>query len=195
MKLFSLGENYLTGTIPFQLSETFHQTLNFLYLEHNSFHGKLEFLNEFNFLLTIQLNDNFFSGSMNNTLLDASELKLLNCAVNQLTGGLPYSPNWKLVTYQMNNNYLSSTLSDEFHSFPNLLYLLLQNNYIISTIPAGFMENTTKLEYLNLGNNLLTGSIPPSLTTNVPKINQLLLFENMLTSTIPIELMNNRRNY
>ena len=118
---------------------------------------------------------------MNNTLLNAYQLKLLNCAVNQLTGNLPYSPHWKLETYQMNNNYLSSTLSDEFHSFSNLLYLLLQNNYIIGTIPTLFIANTTKLEDFNLGSNLLTGSLPPSLIAKVPRINQLSLFENMLT--------------
>eukprot|EP01040_Poterioochromonas_malhamensis_P014471 gene14471-16019_t len=163
MKILVLDKNLLTGTIPIQLSEKLNQTLNFLYLEENSFSGKINFINNLNRLFTFQLNTNFFTGSMNNALKNASKLQLLDCAMNQLTGELPYSSHWKLELYQMNSNYLSSTLSDEFHSFPRLLYLLLQNNYIIGTIPTLFIANTTKLEDFNLGSNLLTGSIPPSL--------------------------------
>ncbi len=197
LKIFSISNNYLTGTIPLQLSIQFNQSLHFLYLECNSFYGNIQFLNSYDQLIAFQLNNNFFTGNIDNNndsqLFSNHQLKLINCAFNLLTGNLPYSSYWKIDTYQMNNNYLFSTISNDFHSFPTLLYFLLQNNYIYSAIPDVFMENTSRLEYLNLGNNLITGSISSSFLENVQIVTQLLLDNNRLTNTIPIELINNQR--
>jgi Leucine-rich repeat (LRR) protein len=191
LKYFGLSNNSLTGTVPIALN--YLHNLKYLSLARNAFYGnmfKIK-LNEFSQLSSLEVNNNFLTGPMenifssNNTLLTQ-----LNCITNQFSGGLPdMSFSSHVEFYEISQNYFVGTVPNYFRDLENLFHWEMSDNYLYGTVPD-WMGYKDRLKYVNISFNLLTGPVNFTVPEYKPllQLNQFSLQNNFLTGTIPKDL-------
>ncbi len=139
---------------------------------------------------TLDLFDNWLSGTLPPELGNLTGLQILYLAGNKLSGTLP-SELWSLTNLQnlsLTENQFSGTLPLELGNLTNLKTLDLGINMFTGTIPS-VLGNLQNLQNLSLSRNQLTGNIPPELV-NLTNLQSLSLYDNQLTGTLLPELGN-----
>ncbi|XP_038882748.1 probable LRR receptor-like serine/threonine-protein kinase At5g10290 isoform X1 [Benincasa hispida] len=91
-----------------------------------------------------------------------------------------------LSTLNLQGNYISGGIPEEFGNLTNLVTLDLGNNSLIGKIPSS-LGNLKKLRFLTLSQNHLTGTIPETFST-LPSLINLFLDSNNLSGQIPEQL-------
>jgi hypothetical protein len=119
-------------------------------------------------------------------------LNLLDLHDNLLTGALLSWPAGGALSNLTHlnlacNRFVGSLDSQISAKLPNLKALILSNNVLDGTIPAGL--GTLRLRILSLDSNTLAGPVPPSLLT--PALASLRLNDNGLTGAFPLERLLN----
>jgi hypothetical protein len=204
MLWISLTNNLLSKTLPESLSEWL--ILKNLEFDRNSFTGTIpSSFSSFQFLLGIQLTNNFFFGenifslfSLNNTRLELFEL-----GNNLFSGILPNSNHWLVLKwYLMFNNYFIgnitnllflNSLNQENLEKNELYYLDCSQNYLSFTIPS-FFSSIYALTYFNLSFNLFTGTLNYTLPSSLSSVGlhanleEYSVNDNFLTGSIPSDL-------
>ncbi|XP_073261631.1 uncharacterized protein [Populus alba] len=157
-------------------------------------------------LRTLKLQENLFTGSLNDGIGNLSKLVKLDLSFNRFNGFLPD------VFDQLETLELFSARSNKFSGqLPKSLVLDLSQNHLGGSIP--YWIGTFKyLLYLNLSSNSLTGEIPEGLTelpslsdmnislerfatkiwSSIPSLD---LSYNLLTGHIPPSIGNLRKLY
>ncbi|XP_049388864.1 receptor-like protein Cf-9 homolog [Solanum stenotomum] len=160
----NLDYNHLEGPI----SDLFRfGKLRLLSLRNNNFNGKLEFLS-FNRIWT--------------------QLALLDCSVNSLTGPIPSNVSGmeNLEALILSSNHLNGTIPSWIFSLPSLFVLDLNDNHFSGNIQE-FKSKT--LEQVSLKQNQLQGPIPKSLL-NQRDLYYLVLSHNNLSGQIASTICN-----
>lgn len=137
LSIFSVGENHLTGSLP------------------NLMHSA--------FLSNLVLNDNYFTGCLDNVLMDNNTyLTVLELSNNQFTGTIPSSWMFSDIEYfGVADNFLSGTIGSAFASSPFLSTMLLASNDFSG--PVANIINAdlqTFLTTVDLSENRFTGQLP-----------------------------------
>ncbi|KAI3804264.1 hypothetical protein L1987_25682 [Smallanthus sonchifolius] len=155
LRVISLTNNRLTGTIPASISEL--QNLHTLDLSHNKLTGVIPL-------------------ALASALPD---IRVLVLAYNNLAGEIPeFSDESQLIHLDMRNNKLSGNLPETLPA--TLRYLSLSSNGLwgpLNRVPSSY------LVYLDLSMNQLSGPIPDSLFR--PSLSSMYLQRNNFSGEVP----------
>ncbi|KAK8564113.1 hypothetical protein V6N13_005673 [Hibiscus sabdariffa] len=139
-------------------------------------------------LSSIDLSDNFLTGSISTYFTNMTSLQKLKLSNNQLKFDLSelVMPDG-ISTIDLRSNQvfgsLSSVLNNRTSSF--LEVIDVSNNLILGTIPE-FTEGLS-LKVLNIGSNKIAGRVPGSIS-NLAELERLDVSRNQITGTIPTSL-------
>ncbi|KAI3853516.1 hypothetical protein MKX03_017247 [Papaver bracteatum] len=175
LEMFSLGDNRLHGSIPFDIGFTLP---NLIYLS---------------------IGTNNFTGIIPSSVSNLSRLDMLQLYDNNIVGAVPYLGNLPSLTwlYLKDINLGSGQANDlgflnSLINCTNLELITIQNNNfenkIYGNVPAG-IQNLVGLRTLSLGENQLTGSIPPGIG-NLGNLKILDFRKNKLSGSIPSSFSN-----
>jgi Leucine-rich repeat (LRR) protein len=158
MEQFTFGTNHLRGTLPDTIGNL---PLRILGAGNNSLTGTIpnSLLNISN-LTVLNLEANHFTGSLPFDWSRLSLLEFLSLANNKLTGSLPLSMAnlTSLSVTNLANNSFSSTIPPDFGALTNIKLMLLQENSFTGTVPRT-IRRWTSLNSLTLNLNNITGDM------------------------------------
>lgn len=187
LSLLDVAENSLWGSFEQHPPWASYRSLFVMFLDHNNFCGKMDgFLAQFGNITSLNIsnnaftgplplssdwtslvyyaaNNNKFSGSIPNVLINISTpLYYFNVENNNLHGVVPLVPfNCTLAFVIVANNYLSGPISNLLsHSLEELI---VASNALSGSLDADMMGLMPNLTTLRIGNNHLTGTLPSSL--------------------------------
>ncbi|XP_020103201.1 receptor kinase-like protein Xa21 [Ananas comosus] len=165
------GNERLTGRIPQDVGETLPR-LEALFMYQNQFYGPIPAsLANATRLSDIEINTNFFSGTIPPEI---GSLQLLQ----------------KLLLYK---NSLEVKEPDDWGFFKaltnctNLQYLLLHNNKLSGLLPTSISNLSVSIEVISLGSNSLSGSVPEGIG-NLVNLNHFSIVNNTLTGSLPASI-------
>ncbi|KAG8646142.1 probable LRR receptor-like serine/threonine-protein kinase At3g47570 [Manihot esculenta] len=192
---FQIWGNQFSGSIPVSLSNA--SELEYIDLQRNNFTGKvavhfgalrrLYFLSLYGNSLGSEGGDDL---SFITSLLNCSNLAMLDISRNQLEGALPNSlANLSsLQRLSIGKNRIYGGIPPWFSTLDNLLVMGIEDTQLTGTIPMEFGK-LQNLQQMFLGHNRLSGEIPSSLG-NLSSLTLLHLQANKLQGTIPSSLGN-----
>lgn len=184
----------LTGTVPGALGLL--TDLEALRLNMNSLEGSLgdviATLNAMDRLVTLDLSDCAFAGTIPDRLTDFVALQTLELGPNALTGTIPESISTMTALESLNLSYnegLTGTIPASLAQLTSLTKLGLGNCDLSSATPLDFVTGMTDLAYLDLSRpNSNSGGDPYSLSqlSGLSKLSYLYLEEvPVLEGTLP----------
>ncbi|KAL8160547.1 hypothetical protein V2J09_002084 [Rumex salicifolius] len=157
-------------------------------------------------LQNLDLSNNFFNGTLPETLFNASRLQNLTLAENDISGEIPASipPESPLTYVNLSDNALAGSVPRNLSNLRNLTVVSLKGNYFSGALPRGFrfvkvldlssnlfngslpsVIGGEALGYLNLSSNKFSGALAPDFGTRWPENATLDLSYNNLTGRIP----------
>ena len=115
----------------------------------------------------------------------ASSLEYLGLGNNQLTGEIPSNIGelTQLKVLALDDNDLSANI-EMFHTLPNLISLLLEDNRITGTLSDALLSSWNELSFLDLSNNMITGILPDGLLKHKNNLRVLDLHGNEITGQL-----------
>lgn len=135
----SVGQNYLTGTIPKIISD--FKTINLLNLSLNS-----------------------LTGSLPESLIQLQKLAILDFSSNSFTGRITTSiDSFRfLEELFLQNNYFQGNLYELLNSTHGikLVDVDISNNHFSGSLPGAFFRNATQVQSFAASSNCFSGSIP-----------------------------------
>ncbi|KAL1322563.1 hypothetical protein AAHE18_14G204900 [Arachis hypogaea] len=162
-------------------------------LENHNLKGTLHTLSFSSFpnLLTFNIYNNFFYGTIPPHIGNISKLNTLNLSLNAFEGTIPKEM-WTLTSLHGLDLslciYLSGAIPSSIANLTNLSYLDVAQNNLSGHIPPE-IGNLNSLKYLDLAGNKLSGSIPHEIGM-LTKLEVLVLSTNFLFGTIPSTIGN-----
>jgi Leucine-rich repeat (LRR) protein len=172
LQYFSVGGNYLTGTILQYFRSGQLPRLFSLNTSSNLLTGSLPSeIKSFSSLTQLLFNNNFFTGSVPSSFSNFTFLIDLWLNDNDLTGTLPFplAVFSSLKEFFIQSNFFTGSVSD-------LLFIPLA-------------ENSTCTD-IDLSNNLFTGSLVASFFSSQTSLETFAAVNNCLKGTIPVEICN-----
>ncbi|KAM3390011.1 hypothetical protein ACQJBY_011895 [Aegilops geniculata] len=181
------GES-LSGEITPSLGNlTFLKVLN---LSSNGFSGQLTplNLNHLHELIHLDLSSNSFKGIIPDSLMNCSNMKVMDLSINMLEGPIPTKIGslYNLLGLGLSRNNLSGVIPQSISNATQLEELGLQENQLGGSIPDVFGRWPKMLE-LSVGENRLSGRIPPSIF-NLTSLQTLGLYANKLQGELPLDI-------
>ncbi|XP_058723635.1 receptor-like protein 15 [Vicia villosa] len=183
-----ISQNSFEGNIPGSIGKM--KKVMFLDFSYNHFSGYLpkNLVTECNDLQYLKLSNNFLQGNIPkfSNLMNMGMLFLNN---NNFTGNLEdvFGNNTRLELLDISNNSISGTIPSSF-GMNELFILLLNENLLEGYIPVE-ISNKGLLEVLDLSQNKLIGSIPN--LSIFKELKYLYLQKNNLSGNIPLGLSGN----
>ncbi|AES86942.1 putative leucine-rich repeat-containing, plant-type, leucine-rich repeat domain, L [Medicago truncatula] len=169
--------------------------INILFLSNNSFKGEIdESLCNASYLRLLDLSYNNFDGKIPKCFATlSSRLLMLNFEGNKLHGHIPdiISPNSCALRYlNLNDNLLNGSIPKSLVNCNKLQVLNLGNNFLSDRFPC-FLSNISTLRIMVLRSNKLHGSIGcPTRTGDWKMLHIVDLASNNLNGRIPVSLLN-----
>ncbi|CAL1414493.1 unnamed protein product [Linum trigynum] len=185
------SNNYIHGPIPPHLC-AFLPMLGLLYISDNQLSDIIpEELSNCSFLEVLDASNNRLSGEIPGRVFDMPELSLLDLSRNNITGSLPLgfiSPwisevylsrnrlrgtlsshgaepgNYMLEVLDLSHNNLEGTIPKWIAGFPQLTYLLLNNNGFSGEVMMAFCLEQLRL--IDVSHNHLSGHLASAFTSN-----------------------------
>ncbi|KAK9665004.1 hypothetical protein RND81_14G083600 [Saponaria officinalis] len=186
----NLDYNYFSGSIPNSLSNL--TSLQFLSLVSNNFVGSVpHHLGYHQNLTVLELGYNYLVDDINfiSSLVNCTQLRVLDMSRNYFTGNLPFTVANLSITLKwlaIEGNPISGTIPTGISNLINLEKLEMGYSEFTGVIPSEFGK-LKNLDRLDLNSNRLTGMIPSSLG-NITRLSTLYLYENQLQGSIPSSL-------
>eukprot|EP00271_Cylindrocystis_brebissonii_P009624 TRINITY_DN2464_c0_g3_i6.p1 TRINITY_DN2464_c0_g3~~TRINITY_DN2464_c0_g3_i6.p1 ORF type:complete len:1064 (-),score=244.57 TRINITY_DN2464_c0_g3_i6:2433-5624(-) len=180
-----LSNNFFEGAIPASIADL--PALAVLKLSNNDLNSTIPPRLGINqpSLTVIDLTFNGLSGSIPDSITQATALTQLGLSNNALSGEIPRAIGnlTHLVTLQMQNNLLTGSIPDSIGELTSLNVLKLQENLLTGTWPESIVKMSS-LTYLDVHENNLTGSLPQA----IGNLSQLLFLDfsvNSMTGDLP----------
>ncbi|XP_074282405.1 uncharacterized protein LOC141606917 [Silene latifolia] len=189
---FNLYRNRFTGSIPITIQNL--TALEAFELGNNNFIGKLpSYFENFHNLNIFSLSWNYLEGDINfiDTLVNCSQLRILNLGPNHFSGILPKSVanlSTSMQWLNIQNTQISGKIPEDINNLNNLENLGMENCGLTGSLPRDFGK-LYKMEVLNLDSNNLKGKIPNSMA-NLSYLSWVYLSNNILEGSIPPNLGN-----
>ena len=165
-------------------------------------------------LATIDLDDNFLTGTIPQKLAVLPELENFFASQNELRGEIPSSWTTKIRNINLSNNSLTGPFVLDSHMeeleglaldhnhltgkvildkkrFPKLQQVFLNHNYFTGSLVENKTLASQTLEYIDVSHNMIQGSIPAHFLNNLPKLLVLNLGHNDFTGRVPEVLQEN----
>ncbi|KAJ6832276.1 putative LRR receptor-like serine/threonine-protein kinase [Iris pallida] len=134
----------------------------------------------------LDLSDNLLNGTLPASLFNASGLKIMSLANNELSGDIPDVVSLaSLKLLNLSDNALTGTMPASLTRVPNVSVVGLSNNYLSGSLPGGGFG---QVQVLDLGSNLFNGSVPADLVGSSTSLQYLNLSSNRFSGEIPSEL-------
>jgi Leucine-rich repeat (LRR) protein len=194
MTYLSAGHNNLTGAFPDALFNIF--MLEHLSLPNNQLEGSLSGISNLTNLVTLDLGENRFNGSVPSSIGEIKGLEEIHLDHNMISGELPstLSNCRNLITIDLKNNSFSGELSRvNFSNLPNLRTLDLVWNNFSGSIPESIYL-CSNLVALRLSYNKFQGQLSERIG-NLKSLSFLSLVENSLTNiTTTLQILKRCRN-
>ncbi|XP_021731937.1 probable LRR receptor-like serine/threonine-protein kinase At3g47570 [Chenopodium quinoa] len=191
---FKISGNFFHGTLPLSLSNL--TQLQVLALYSNNFTGKFMFsARDMPDLRFLDISLNYLGMgepddlSFVQTLVNCSQLSVLECGSNRFGGSLPRflgNLSTEITTIDFQQNKITGTIPTELFNLINLQRLELLDNELTGHLPLE-IENLSKLEHFSCSNNHLIGDIPYSLG-NLSRLAELYMDNNSFEGAIPSSL-------
>ncbi|XP_050211308.1 putative receptor-like protein kinase At3g47110 [Mercurialis annua] len=192
LRFFTIYGNYISGIIPLSIYNL--SSIYYFSVTQNQLHGQLpsDVGLRFPSLRTFIGGINNFTGSIPESLSNASQLQLLDFSQNSLTGTIPKGIGKlkSLVRLNFEKNNLGYRNSDDLNFFQSLAnctslqFLGLANNHFGGELPDSIGNLSTQLQLLTIGDNSIHGSIPTAIQNLVNLV--ALGFEgNRLSGNVP----------
>uniref|UniRef100_A0A1J3K8E5 Receptor-like protein 12 n=1 Tax=Noccaea caerulescens TaxID=107243 RepID=A0A1J3K8E5_NOCCA len=182
----NLGQNALSGNLPWNLSSSKLGMISDLNLQENNISGEIPMaISQLYQLRSLNLRKNSLTGKIPAHVSNLTQLKVLHLSYNGFTGEVPVTMLQNIPVINLGHNALSGNLPSKLKLSNSIrweiVYLDLQGNNISGEIPT-LVSVLFQLRFLNLRNNSLTGPIP----CNISNQTQILdLSHNNLTGPIP----------
>ncbi|KAL6223441.1 hypothetical protein ACLB2K_006828 [Fragaria x ananassa] len=179
LEILNVTSNFLYGVIPQELSSL--SSLQTLILDDNMFSGPLQdWMNSFPLLAVFSAKKNLLNASLPNSLSRLENLRVLGLSHNHFFGEVPdLSALANLQVLELADNAFGP-------QFPKLgkklVTLVLSKNKFRSGIPAE-ASSYYQLEWLDLSFNMFVGPFPPSLLS-LPSIRYLNVSRNKFTGML-----------
>ena len=182
LQRLDFSHNHFSGELPKQLA-TDCDSLMYLILFNNFLSGNIPKFSNGN-MEYLYLNNNNFSGTLEDVLGNDTGLTLLSISNNSISGTIPSSIGMSsnMIFLIMSENLLEGEIPIEINNMSRLLIMDLSQNKLIGSIP--YFNSSTSLEFLYLQNNDLCGSIPFELSRS-SHLKLLDLRENKVSGKIP----------
>ncbi|PWA67873.1 Leucine-rich repeat-containing protein [Artemisia annua] len=188
LELLDISRNLLEGKIP---GDGFSNLTKLLHLDmqYNYFNGSIPSqLFQLTNLRYLDMSNNNLEGKLGPELGSFRKLTTLWLSNNGFQGPIPAQlfELESLRDLDLSRNNLGGSLSPEIGKLRNLESLSLDNNFLWGNIPEE-IGNLTKLRYFSLYNNSFSGGIPSSIA-NLTKLDKLDLSQNSLSFEIPTSI-------
>nr|GMC60697.1 receptor-like protein 12 [Ipomoea batatas] len=155
------SHNFFNGSIPFGLG-SFARNAYFLSLANNSFTGTIpESICNASYLEILDLSDNKLGGTLPSCLFNSfNRLGVLNLGKNQIHGSVPdsFTINCTLQTLDLSRNSFEGKIPKSLINCSLLEVLNVGNNNIVDTFPCA-LKNLTSLCVLVLRSNNFHGDL------------------------------------
>jgi Leucine-rich repeat (LRR) protein len=161
LDFFSIGGNYVTGTIPETIG-AWNKNMDNIKFFDNSIRGTIPVaIGGLTGLSNLELDQNYMIGSVPDFLSGLKDLKVMHLYDNSLTGPIP---EWigglsALTRIYWDSNSLTGPIPASIGQLSSLEYLHLFSNSLVGAIPST-LDHLTNLTELALNNNQLVGTIP-----------------------------------
>eukprot|EP01018_Ginkgo_biloba_P002947 Gb_32031 [translate_table: standard] len=196
LKLFYLGQNSLTGTIPSSLANL--SALTELSLSINRLHGSIPVeLGMLTQLQTLSVFENQLTVEIPSSLSNCTSLLPLELYENQLQGNIPSEFGLKGTSTSLQDlnlwgNQLSGNIPKSLFNCTKLRFLFLRDNLLEGTVPIE-VGKLLLLERLKLHNNqFVSGSATTlpflSALTNCSLLQQITLDDNKFSGVLPLSM-------
>ncbi|KAG5514647.1 hypothetical protein RHGRI_035895 [Rhododendron griersonianum] len=190
----ALALNSLTGELPLALSNL--KRISELGLSANFFSGEIlpYFFANWTQLISLQLQNNSFTGNISSEIGQLTQLNYLFLYNNHFSGSIPLEIGdlKGLIKLDLSRNQLFGPIPHSIGNLKNLTVLQLVSNNLSGPIPPE-IGNLISLEILDLNTNQLTGELPNNLS-RLNNLKRLSLSANKLSGTIPKDLGKNCRS-
>ncbi|XP_031374127.1 receptor-like protein Cf-9 [Punica granatum] len=183
---FVVHHNGIYDTLPHWWLNATLNSLEYLDLQSNKFHGVINEISLPPTLHSYILSNNQFSGQLPINFFRNSRADFIDLANNNFDGPLPIPPPTVLF-YSISNNKFSGEIPHQLCSATRIEIINLSNNSLTSSIPHCFIN--LNVSVLDLRENKLVGQIPEIF---VPENNlrTIRLCQNRLGGTLPRSLAN-----
>ncbi|GAV59608.1 Pkinase domain-containing protein/LRR_1 domain-containing protein/LRRNT_2 domain-containing protein/LRR_8 domain-containing protein, partial [Cephalotus follicularis] len=165
-----------------------HQRVTALNLSYMGLQGIISHVGNLSFLVTLDLRNNSFHGSLPHEISQLSRLRTLVLQFNQLEGNIPLSLHHcqSLVLLSLEGNQFSGGIPKELGMLPSLRELNLRNNNLMGAIPLS-LGNISTLQVLGLRETGVTGLFPSSLY-NLTSLISIDIRRNSISGILPTNL-------
>jgi Leucine-rich repeat (LRR) protein len=184
---FYIEGNVINGTVPEELAAW--NDIEHFNLAKNEFTGTFPkmFSNHFAYLTELILDENGFSGPLENVISNWTRLGHLSVHFNDFSGSIPSSivQLESLTTFSAKKNKIQGTIPSEIAQLSALTKIYIPGNQLVGSLPSE-LGRLTWMQHFDVYDNELTGSLP----TDYGSWTDVLVFgvqHNKLTGTIPTE--------
>ncbi|CAH1412284.1 unnamed protein product [Lactuca virosa] len=180
-----LSHNKLTGVIPPMLASALPE-LKVLVLAYNNLAGEIPEFSDESQLIHLDFRNNMLWGTLPEKM--PATLRYLSLSSNGLWGPLNSLPSSNLVYLDLSMNKFSGPIPDSFFS-SSLSSMYLQRNNLSGELPppSSFFESYGPASIVDLSHNFLSGNIPNFLES----VETLFLNNNHFTGKVPEEYVRN----
>ena len=209
LQVLGLSSNGFTSTLPSELKELTELTtlalddndldgnvqvledipsLEKMYLEDNLFTGTMDndFLKKLEKIKVLDLSNNNINGHLGRHLLRLSQLEILDLSGNNLTGNLPDFPHTRSLKFlSLHNNFFEGSLPSSISRFSSLQYFDISNNRLSGDLPSHALNTMTSLKSLFLSTNRYFTPGPLPDLRNLTRLRELSMKETARTGAIP----------
>nr|GEX92025.1 probable LRR receptor-like serine/threonine-protein kinase At4g36180 [Tanacetum cinerariifolium] len=158
-----------------------------LTLDRAGYSGSLTSNLNLPYLTTLDLTNNYFTGSIPGSFSKLTRLTRFSLSSNSFNESIPDSVNSfpdSLEELYLDNNNLHGPVPHSLNTLQNLKRLELQNNQLSNSLPE--LTQLTSLYFLDVSNNLISGELPASFPANIIQVT---MRNNTLQGNIPATLL------
>ncbi|KAJ0783275.1 putative protein kinase RLK-Pelle-LRR-XI-1 family [Helianthus annuus] len=168
LTFLALAGNSFTGELPLSLSNL--TQITDLGLSENNFSGEIssELVTNWTRLVSLQVQNNLFTGTIPREIGLLSDLTLLFLYNNSFTGSIPLEIGnlENLLRLHLSDNQISGPLPSTIGKLVNLQSIKLHSNNLSGIIPADLGKNNPFLTTVSFSNNSFSGELPSGLCSS-----------------------------